>query len=565
MIMFALVMDHIFTIHFMVLAILTLKERTTANLLDHTMPNEDPIVSTNCGKVRGEWVHTENGYVFRGIPYASPPTGNLRWRPPVGTRKENKNCWKGILSAKKFGSPCVQRDPNNVTKVVGNEDCLYLNVFTPSLDVDARLPVLFWVHGGFLTIGSGTWHEIGYAPTVKLAAKLNVVFVSINYRLNAFGFMALEWLKADSWTNTSGNYGFMDMLEGLRWVQDNIRKFGGDPDMVTAFGHSSGGTALLALLASPLSKSLFHKVWMSSASPILNKTAPEAFKDNEIFINNTGCMNVSCLYNLEASEVISSVPWDVYPYWEMTEMIGLPENGKFYGAVAIVDGYVLQEAPFEAWVHGNAIDVPVLIGTTAQEADLIPLPAEVVNWTWATSYYRDHVTSKLSKFSNFVSAAAMHLYPENVSTPEFQLTSMSTDIRVTCGTDYFGVILASGIMSPVHRYVATYYTKDQPAYPFGSDFAVKYAYHGIDIIGFFETMDQALRQSPGLNDRLWEDRIQREVMAFVKTGIPETPEWKRYPDITAELDTTVTAYRGYHTAQCLFWLQNGFFSYSWIN
>lgn len=534
-------------------------------MLEQTVHNKDPVVPTNCGNVRGERLQTESGFAFRGIPYASPPIRSLRWRPPVGTRKENNNCWSGTLSAQTFGSQCVQRDVKNHSKVVGDEDCLYLNVLTPKINETAQLPVLFWIHGGFLTFGNGTGYDIGYAPTVELAEKLNVVFVSINYRLNAFGFMALEWLKTGSPTNTSGNYGFMDMLEALRWVKENIRNFGGDPNKVTVFGQSSGGTSLIALLASRLSKGLFQKAWMISASPVMNKTAEEAFKDNEIFIRNTGCKHVSCLYDLTPSDVITNVPWDVYPYWAMADQQGLPEKGQFDGALAIVDGYVLEKAPFEVLGNGNGIDVPVMIGTTAQETDQTPIPAEVVNWTWATSNYRNHVTRKLGTFSDFIASMALQLYPENVTTPEFQLTSMITDIRMTCGNNYLALVLASGRKAPVYRYVATYYTKDQSAYPFGSDLPVHYAYHGIDIFGFFETMDYVLKHPPGPLDTLWEYRVQREVMAFVKTGMPETPEWKPYPFVTATLDTVTKAYRGYHTAQCEFWLKNGFFSYSWIN
>lgn len=110
---------------------------------------------------------------------------------------------------------------------------------------------------------------------------------------------------------------------------------------VTAFGQSSGGTSLIALLASPLSKGLFHKAWIISASPVMNKTASEAFKDNEIFINNTGCKDVACLYNLTASEVITNVPWDVYPYWGMADLLGLPKKGQFDGALPIVDGMLV--------------------------------------------------------------------------------------------------------------------------------------------------------------------------------------------------------------------------------
>lgn len=146
----------------------------------------EAIVDTNCGKIQGNWSHTDGAFSFRGIPYAEPPIGNLRWRPPVLKRKENNNCWSGHLKATQFGDICAQRDGSNTSKVVGSEDCLFLNVFTPTLNTSAQLPVMFWIHGGSLTSGSGS--ETSYTPTEKLAKSLNVVFVSLNYRLNAFGF-----------------------------------------------------------------------------------------------------------------------------------------------------------------------------------------------------------------------------------------------------------------------------------------------------------------------------------------------------------------------------------------
>lgn len=220
--------------YFVTLLIFSFIKLPSGFVLDSVDPNLDTTVDINCGKVKGIWSQAEGGFSFRGIPYASPPTGSLRWRPPVATRKENNNCWSGTLLANQFGSPCVQRDVQNLSKVLGNEDCIFINVMTPTLNSSAQLPVLFWIHGGYLTFGYGNQYDIGYAPTAALAKQLNVVFVSINYRLNAFGFMALEWLKAGSPTNTSGNYGFMDMLEGLHWVQENIRNFGGDPNHVSS-------------------------------------------------------------------------------------------------------------------------------------------------------------------------------------------------------------------------------------------------------------------------------------------------------------------------------------------
>ena len=189
-----------------------------------------PTVAIDCGQVRGISLSTTGPYSFRGIPYASPPNGNLRWRPPKATTQVNKNCWEGTLEATTFGSRCYQRRRDDTSKHIGNEDCLYLNVWTPTLNQSAQLPVIVWLHGGYLCTGNA--NEDHFSPTEDLAKETNTVYVSFNYRLHAFGFMTLKWLADDSTTQTSGNYGFMDMIVALQWIQRNIEQFGGSKNQV---------------------------------------------------------------------------------------------------------------------------------------------------------------------------------------------------------------------------------------------------------------------------------------------------------------------------------------------
>ena len=186
----------------------------------------DPIVNTDCGLVQGISSSQNGPYSFRGIPYASPPVGRQRWLPPREINRQTGNCWTGILNATEFGNKCFQGQEN----YTGSEDCLYLNVWTPSLDQKAKLPVAVWIHGGYLLDGDGNTPT--YSPSEKLSQDTSTVYVSMNYRLNAFGFIALDMLAYDSPTNTSGNYGFMDIIAALRWVNRNIEGFGGDKNQV---------------------------------------------------------------------------------------------------------------------------------------------------------------------------------------------------------------------------------------------------------------------------------------------------------------------------------------------
>ena len=185
-------------------------------------------VQTTCGPVAG--IYNKSAYSFNGIPYAQPPVGNLRWKPPQPISKLTRTCWNGTFYATKYGNMCAQPAANDKNFTVGSEDCLYLNVITPTLDTKAKKPVMVWIHGGSLIVLNGNWPL--YSPTESLAADTDMVYVSFNYRLQAVGFMALQMLADDSPTGTSGNYGFMDMILALKWVKENIHNFGGDPDQV---------------------------------------------------------------------------------------------------------------------------------------------------------------------------------------------------------------------------------------------------------------------------------------------------------------------------------------------
>src|SRR6185436_12859543 len=220
----------------------------------------DALVATPAGKLRGATNGTLN--VFKGIPYALPPIGGLRWRPPVAMSP-----WTDVRDATRFGAACMQPKPRpsiySADLAAVSEDCLFLNVWTTP---GARnRPVFFWIHGGGLTSGSSS--ESMY-DGAKLAAR-GVVVVSINYRLGALGYLAHPQLSAESEHGVSGNYGLLDQIEALRWVQRNIAEFGGDPNRVTIFGESAGGGSVFSLLVSPLAKGLFHRA-IAQSGPALN-------------------------------------------------------------------------------------------------------------------------------------------------------------------------------------------------------------------------------------------------------------------------------------------------------
>ena len=209
-------------------------------------------VKTQSGPVEGTESQDGRIRIFRGIPFAAPPVGELRWQPPRPVSP-----WEGVRKATAFGNRCMQAPifSDMIFRDEMSEDCLYLNVWTPARAATERLPVMVWIYGGGFQAGSASEPR---QDGEKLAGK-GVVVVSFNYRLGVFGFLAHPELTRESGHNASGNYGLLDQVAALQWVKANIAAFGGDPGKVTIFGESAGSFAVSALMASPLAQGLFHR------------------------------------------------------------------------------------------------------------------------------------------------------------------------------------------------------------------------------------------------------------------------------------------------------------------
>ena len=303
-----------------------------------------PIVTTGDGAVRGAATGTVDE--FLGIPYAAPPTGNLRWRPPQPPAR-----WWGVRDATQFAPSCPQPASPFAPPGPFSEDCLYLNVYTPDRDAGHRLlrgggedgrPVLVWIHGGGLTEDAGRNYDGS-----KLAADGTVV-VTINYRLGALGFLAHPALASRP-GGSAGNYGLMDQQAALRWVRGNIRRFGGDPHNVTIAGESAGGLSVLAQMVSPGARGLFQKAIIQSGSFALNqRPLADAEAAGEAFAAQAGCpdQTAACLRQLPVSDLV---------------------NPNFVEIPGVVDGKVLTEPIGTALAAGRFARVPVLNGTNHDE------------------------------------------------------------------------------------------------------------------------------------------------------------------------------------------------------
>lgn len=530
-----------------------------------TLPPGAAQVHTPCGVYKG--AHKNGAYSFKGLRFAAPPVGPLRWAPPVAPKCHSDT----VHDATHFGSMCAQIHPlTSSGTVMGHEDCLFLNVWTPSLHPATPLPVMVWIHGGYLLYLSGS--EPGYSPSEQLAADTDMVYVSFNYRLNAFGFMALEMLRTPT-TNTSGNYGFMDQILALQWVQKNIHLFGGDPNRVTIMGQSSGGTSVWTLMMSPLAKGLFSAAVDISGSYVFKATLQQAERDNLLFLNQTGCKDAPCLRSLTVQQVLQAVPWQEYPGWAYDDGTELPTKGLIPGPIAVVDGHVMPDAPFSLWDRGEGgySDVPFVVGTTEQETDFDPPSPNISDWTWGD--YNWFVTEKLSVFNETLPKKALDLYPSSrpcpttSRCPERAYTTMVSDIRVSCPNHDLAKRAAAALRSPVYRFMVTH-TPSRAITPSGQllYFPSRFSFHCLESYAFFRGLEPLLGSPLPKQDQDFQELITRHLTHFAKHGKMEEA-WPEFPSSLALLseNLTVVSSDSDVVSRCALWEESGLFQYAWTN
>jgi para-nitrobenzyl esterase len=311
-----------------------------------------PMVKTASGALSG--VRDGDVVAFKGIPYAAPPVGDLRWKPP-----QPAAAWSGVRAADKLGAICAQKynaRDNGVGPLPNSEDCLTLNVFAPA--GAKNLPVMFWIHGGGYVNGSGTAALYDGSGL----ARQGVVVVTINYRLGRFGFFAHPALTAEARGGATGNFGIMDMIAALTWTQANIKAFGGDPRAVTIFGESAGGIAVNDLMTAPSARGLFVRAIVESgAGREPAPTLAQAEAAGEAFAAKAGLPHASAadLRKLTTDQILAA---------------GDPDITTGFGAIA--EGKILPMGPAAAFAKGLEAKVPYVIGFNSLE---FPVPADQVD------------------------------------------------------------------------------------------------------------------------------------------------------------------------------------------
>ena len=474
---------------------------------------QSPVVHTVSGDLVGEGTDI---HVFKGVPYAAPPVGPLRWRPP-----EPVTPWTGVRDATKFGADCMQK-PRADSRAPGvSEDCLTLNIWGPAQAPQGGLPVMVWVYGGGFVEGSAS---LPLYDGEALARK-GVVLVSLNYRTGVFGFLAHRAFAAESPQHSAGNYGILDVIEALRWIKRNIAAFGGDPGRVTVFGESAGASMLDMVLISPLSEGLLQGAILES---------PGAMRP---------------LSSLENAETIADVAGpDLAALRAMPAVDVLALNGKIVPQVRrltspralgpIRDGWVVPRTDAEAFASGQMQRVPLIVGGNSDEGRVF-----VQNWPINTvAEARSYAEQNFGASADTL-MALYHLDSDAAVKPGIAYAFGDTQFN-------YGVRGLARGMSAVQpktwRYLFTHAPAGETTPPTHSE-EIDYVFGNLGKSRFVP------RGKMNGADRQLSEAIMEYWVHFAQTGDPNGAELRRWPaydaatDAYLELGDAIGVGHGYRT------------------
>ncbi|XP_066934060.1 carboxylesterase 1C-like [Clytia hemisphaerica] len=498
-------------------------------------------------------------YEYRNIPYAQPPVGNLRWKPPVPAIK-----WNSVFKYDNKEVWCKQFFHGYE---LGTEDCLTLTVRQPSKATpNNSLPVLVWIHGGALGYGSNNW----YYPDEQCSASLNVVSVSINYRLNLFGFLSIKelWETKPNVAKEYGNFGIIDIIQALRWVQENISSFGGDPKRVTLLGQSAGGAAIYSLIGSPHTSRLFHKAIPASGYPVDAKS--DYLRAEKRYGNylrkDSGCANstdiMKCLRALPAEQLLRTHPAIRHPIKPSLNPWFFPYNepADIYPMQVIDKKTIFQPIGLLKKIKDSGIKV--LIGNTAHEGHPVA-QAET------RSGMKRYLKPKIDSFEPGLLPMILSKYqPKNyrkinkTTTPQRVLLSMASDVLLGCQTNEIAANLSRVQGLTVYRYVHS-----QPFSFNPWDKTEPYAYHGIDtdsLFGFTHALYKPTRMRPKPTTADWKlvSNFRRLIKRFIHDDQGFHDDFHK-KTIEIKNGKVTASDQIYHEDKCKLWKDFGFLKRSW--
>jgi len=481
-------------------------------------------VETTEGVVVGE--KRGDLFVFKGIPYAAPPIGPLRFKPP-----QPHAPWTTSREATSYGAKCLQLPPMGYYRLIeGSEDCLFLNIWRPAVSPARALPVMVWIHGGGNFFGSGNDSLLGgeLYNGQHLALDGPAVVVTLNYRLGPMGFLAHPSLSRESGYNGSGNYAILDQIAAIKWVKENAAVFGGDPSNITVFGQSAGAIDTTILLASPLARGLFAKAILQSA--LMTDWPLSVSEANGVKLaKDLGCESAAnpadCLRGLSAEKIIRTA----YPSTEVLTS---------YQSSPTIDGHVLTEPVIDTLRRG--ISVPLLLGTNADELT-----------TFGKLVGSDKVTSPASyqeaikKFYESKADSVLAVYPlAPQANPRDAFEELLGDHLFHCNARRIARAVASS--TPVWRYVFSH-TSDSiflRSFRAGHTLEIPYVFHNNGLL-------------MGAREAALANTLERYWLNFAYSGDPNSeaePVWPEFHgDEYLNLDIDTAAGKGFHNKQCDFW------------
>ena len=468
-------------------------------------------IKIESGKVSGQALgDNKDVMVFRGIPYAKPPVGTLRWKPP-----EEVKAWKGIRESTAYGPACMQPDVLRAWGVdVGkqSEDCLYLNVWTAAKSAKDRRPVMMWIHGG----GNSAGASYVTITDGEALARQGVVVVSINYRIGVFGYFAHPLLSKESKYKVSGNYGLLDMIAALKWIKKNIKAFGGDPNRVTIFGESAGALNVSLLMASPLAKGLFHRAITESGyvfTTRANRHLRELWYGNEP-MEKQGERIVKDLGYPEAADLLTALralSAEKLLEGSKAALVATPGKNTF---APVIDGWALPDDVMTLFEAGKLNLVPLIAGANADEMTMF-IPKSPFDKVEA---YQAMVKKMYGKFGDDV----LVMYP--VNKPE--------DIRkAMCDSQGDAIFVSS-----TRRLVRAMQKAGGQAYLYHytmvlpGRWSAAGAFHGAEVIFVFDNVKRSKEPFEAKHRNLAKVMSGYWVQ-FAKTGNPNKPgteEWPAY-------------------------------------
>ena len=489
------------------------------------------VIETDRGPVEGFVDGTTRQ--FFGVPFAAPPTGDLRWKPPAP-----HETWTETLQAFKKGRGCSQSNPlNGNFDASSGEDCLTLNLWAPEKPLSDKLPVLVWIHGGAFTLGSGS--EAAYDGR-NFSEATGAIVVGINYRLGPLGFLALPELKSEDGSHpSSGNYGLEDQRFALEWVKANIAKFGGDPGNVTIFGESAGGISACLHLASPQSKGLFHRAILQSGPCDSATVEADAMAQGAAFADKLGCQGeagvLACLRGKSTQEV----------------MAALPGSSDFLGGETrwfpVLDGWNVPDTPGKVFAKGDFAKVPVILGSNADEGTLFfklantMIPDDATFETLAEQLAPGH------------GADIVERYPSaTYGSPLAAAAAAVGDAGFVCPTRRAARALsAAGVDTFLYHF-----TYAPPSSLFGDDLG---AFHSAEVKFVFGNPGQLLPKAPSGEEVPMSQAMMGYWSRHAEKGSPNGGgafEWPKYDaakDENIVLDVTISKEAGLKKDLCDFW------------